>query len=135
MSTTSLHHTVVIPASPAEVYAAYTDPKLHAEFTGADATGEPKVGETFTAWSGYIEGTYLDIEPGKRVVQSWRTTEWPEDVAPSKLELIFTPAEDGGTTITMNHTEVPEEQADEYDAGWHASYWEPMTDYFTHGKA
>lgn len=128
--TVTLKQIVEIPASLAEVYAAYTDPKLHAAFTGAEATGEPKVGEAFTAWGGYIEGTFLELEPNKKVVQSWSTSEWPVGAAPSRLQLEFAPAEGGHTKITMTHTEVPAEQADEYEAGWHASYWEPLTEYF-----
>lgn len=128
--TVILKQVVEIPATPAEVYAAYTDPEQHAAFTGAEATGEPKEGEKFTAWGGYIEGEYLELEPDQRVVQSWSTSEWPTGAKPSKLELEFEPAGEGHTKITMTHSDVPAEQADEYDAGWHASYWEPLTEYF-----
>ena len=129
--TVILKQVVEIPATPAEVYAAYTDPKLHAAFTGAAASGEAKVGEKFTAWGGYIEGEYLEVEPNTKVIQSWSTSEWPEGAEPSRLELQFAPTGDGHTKITLIHSEVPAEQADEYDAGWHASYWEPLTDFFT----
>ena len=129
--TVILKQIVEIPATPEAVYAAYTDPEQHAAFTGAEATGEPKVGEAFTAWGGYIEGTYLALEPNKKVVQTWSTSEWPASAEPSQLELEFAPTGEGHTKITMTHSNVPAEQADEYDAGWHASYWEPLTEYFS----
>ena len=128
-STTILKQSVFIPATPEEVYEALTDPKIQAEFTGAEATGEPEVGESFTAWDGYIDGQYVELEPGKRIVAMWSTSEWPENAEPSTLELTFD-EEDNGTKITLVQTDVPSEQADDYDAGWHESYWEPLKDYF-----
>jgi len=127
--TSIIKQTVFMPATPDEVYEVYTDPKLHSEFTGAKATGEPEVGEDFTAWDGYIEGQYVELEPGKRVVQTWSTSEWPEGAEPSTLELTFD-ATDKGTNITLVQTDVPSEQSDDYDEGWHSSYWEPMQAYF-----
>lgn len=127
--TVALKQAVLIPASPAAVYRAYTDPKEHSAFTGAEATGEPKVGGAFTAWGGYIEGEYLELVPNERVVQAWSTSEWPAGYAPSRLELTFLPDGDG-TKVSLLQTEVPAEQADDYESGWHSSYWEPLTDYF-----
>ncbi len=131
--TTIIKQTVFMPATPEAVYEAYTDPKIHSEFTGSEATGKPEVGEDFTAWGGYIEGQYVELEPGKRVVQTWSTSEWPKDAEPSTVELTFD-AVKNGTNITLVHTDVPSEQSDEYDEGWHTSYWEPMTDYFESKK-
>ncbi len=127
--TVTLKQSVFIPAPPAEVYEAYTNPQRHAEFTGAEATGTPRVGEDFTAWDGYIEGEYLELEPEHKIVQSWSTSEWPEGYEPSHLEIVLEPS-DGGTKLTLTQTEVPAEQADDYEDGWHTSYWEPMTEYF-----
>ena len=127
--TAIIKQSVFMPATPEEVYEAYTNPELHSEFTGAKATGTPEVGEAFTAWDGYIEGQYVELDPGKRVVQTWSTSEWPEHAAPSTLELTFD-EKDGGTNITLVQTDVPSEQSDDYDEGWHSSYWEPMKAYF-----
>ena len=81
---------VIIPKiSPKQVYEAYVDPKKHSEFTDSEATGKPVVGGKFTAWDGYISGTFLELEEGKRVVQEWRSTDFPEDYPSSKLELTF----------------------------------------------
>lgn len=131
--TTIIKQTVFMPATPDEVYEAYTNPKIHSEFTGAKATGEPEVGEDFTAWDGYIDGQYVELEPGKRIVQLWSTSEWPKDADPSTLELTFD-EEKGGTKITLVQTDVPSEQSSDYDSGWHESYWEPMTAYFESKK-
>jgi uncharacterized protein YndB with AHSA1/START domain len=122
MEVTTIKDKVVIPATPEEVFDAFIDPKKHTAFTGSKATGSPKVGGKFTAWDGYISGKNLELEKGKRIVQEWITTEWPEGYAPSRLELTFTKVS-SGTEISMVHSNVPAEQADDYKQGWIDFYW------------
>lgn len=119
----------IIDASPMDVYEAYVDPKKHAAFTGDSATGTAKVGGKFAAGNGYISGKYLKLEKGKRILHEWTTTEWPKGYPPSLVELILKPKEKR-TELTMIHTNVPAEQAADYDQGWKDFYWEPMKKYF-----
>ena len=133
LKTATITQKVVIPASPEEVYDAFIDAKKHSAFTGAKATCDPKVGGEFTAWDGYISGRNLELGKGKRIVQEWSTTEWPSGYPPSRLEFTFREVK-GGTEITMTHSSVPEEQANEYRQGWIDNYWEPLKDYFTKRK-
>jgi len=130
MEVTTIEDKAVIPATPDEVYDAFLDPKKHAAFTGSKATGSPKVGEKFTSWDGYILGKNLELEKGKRIVQEWVTTEWPEGYLPSRLELTFRKVK-GGTEISMVHSNVPAEQAEEYAQGWKDFYWKPLVKYFS----
>lgn len=126
----TIKQTVIIPASPQEVYDAYVDPKKHTEFTGSKATGKAVVGGKFTAWDGYIFGKYLELENGKRLVQEWSSTDFPEGASPSRLELCFSKVPKG-TQLVMVHSEVPEEQAEETADGWVEWYWNPMKEYFS----
>ena len=126
---TTLTQKVTIPASPEKVYEAFVDPKKHSEFTGSKATGKAKVGGKFTAWDGYISGKHLELEKGKRIVQEWMTTDWPEGYAPSKLELTFKETSEG-TEISMVHSNVPAEQEKELAEGWEEFYWNPLKKYF-----
>ncbi|MGD0450499.1 MAG: SRPBCC domain-containing protein [Candidatus Bathyarchaeia archaeon] len=119
----------IIPASPKEVYDAYTDPKKHSAFTESKATGKPVVGGKFTAWDGYIFGKYLELDDGKRVVQEWSSTDFPQGYGPSRLELCFNKVPEG-TELIMVHSNVPEEQADETADGWVEWYWDPLKKYF-----
>lgn len=128
--TRTLRQTHSIPAPPSEVFDAYVDPVRHAVFTGAEATSEHEVGGRFTAHGGYISGEILELVPGERIVQSWKTTQWPEDAPPSRLEIRLSP-KDGGTELEMVHSEVPAEQADSYDQGWIDHYWDPLKRYFS----
>ncbi len=129
VATTSFELSIVISAPPERVYEALTDPKLHAAFTGARASGKPLPGSRFTAWDGYIEGRYLELEPPSRIVQQWSTTEWPEGAPPSRVEfrLLSVP---GGTELKLLHSEVPVEQAESYRQGWIEYYWQPLRRYF-----
>ena len=127
--TTTIKQKITIPATPEKVYEAYINPKKHSEFTGSKATGKPKVGSKFTAWDGYIQGRNLELEKGKRIVQEWTTTDWPENYPPSKLELTFQQTAQG-TEILMIHSNVPVEQEEELAEGWTEFYWKPMKKYF-----
>ena len=127
--TETIKQKVLIPATPMEVYEAFIDQKKHSKFTGSKATCDPKVGGKFTAWDGYISGKNIELDRGKRIVQEWQTTEWPEGHAPSRLELSFKKAE-GGTELFMVHSGVPAEQAADTAQGWIDFYWEPLKKYF-----
>lgn len=126
---TTIKQRVTVHATPEQVYEAFMDPKKHSDFTGSKATCNPKVGGKFTAWDGYISGKNLELEKGKRIVQEWISTDFPEGSAPSRLELKFTKTK-GGTQILMVHSNVPEEQADDVAEGWREFYWEPLKEYF-----
>ena len=122
---------IIIPkVSPKQVYDAYVDPKKHTAFTGSKATGKPVVGGKFTAWDEYISGKFLELEDGKRVVQEWISTDFPDGYPASKLELTFCEVPKG-TQIVMVHSNVPKEIADEAADGWSEFYWIPLKEYFS----
>jgi activator of HSP90 ATPase len=120
---------VVVPAEPAEVYKAFVNARVHAAFTGAAATGSARAGSRFTSWDGYISGVHRELVPGRRIVQEWTTTEWPDGAEPSQVEFSFKPVK-AGTEVRMVHSNVPAEQAESYRQGWIDYYWEPLKAYF-----
>jgi len=71
----------------------------------------------------------LELVRARKIVDEWRTSEWPEGFAPSRLEFRFAD-KDGGTEVTMVHSEVPESQAEAYRQGWVDYYWNPLKEYF-----
>jgi uncharacterized protein YndB with AHSA1/START domain len=119
----------VLPATPEQIYEAWLDTDDHSEMTGASATCDPKVGGLFTAWEGYIEGANVELEPFRRIVQRWRTLEFPDDAPDSLLEIVLE-ASNGGTILTINHSEIPDGQGDAYRQGWVDHYFEPMAAHF-----
>ncbi len=130
LETVTIEQTQFVSAKPVEVYDALVNPKKHGEFTGAKATGEAVAGGEFTAYDGYISGTYVELVRARKIVQDWRTSEWPEGYPPSRLEFQFAPKDDG-TEVTMTHSQVPAAQADAYRQGWVDYYWKPLEEYFS----
>jgi uncharacterized protein YndB with AHSA1/START domain len=118
-----------IPAAPAQIYDAWLDSESHTAMTGGGATASPVVGGSFTAWDGYISGQNLALEPGRRIVQSWRTTRFTPEDADSEIEVLLEPVA-GGTLLTLRHTNVPDGHTGYQDGGWQQHYFEPMKQYF-----
>jgi uncharacterized protein YndB with AHSA1/START domain len=120
----------MLPAQPADVYRAWLDARTHEAFTGGGvATSSPRIGGTFSAWEGYIRGTYLVLEPGERIVHAWRTTDFPMGAPDSRVEVLLAPAR-GGTLLTVVHAQIPAGQEADYQAGWTDFYFRPMKKYF-----
>ena len=129
MGTESVTVHAVIPATADRVYAAWLDGKEHGKMTGAPANVDARVGGEHTAWDGYISGTILSLEPSRRIVQSWRSTDFPLGHTDSRLEVHLREV-DGSCELTIVHAEIPAGQGAMYEAGWRDHYVEPMRRYF-----
>ena len=119
----------IIPAKPADIYKAWLSTKGHTAMTGSAARVNGKVGGKFSAWDGYIFGKTLELTPDQRIVQGWRTSEFPDDAPDSRLEVLLEEVK-AGTKVTFIHTELPKGQADSYRLGWEDFYFKPMKEYF-----
>ena len=123
----------MFPADPATVYECWISAKRHAEMTGSSATSEAKKGGAFTAWDGYITGKHLLLEPGKRIVQAWRTSEFPNAAPDSTVEIRLSRVPKG-TKLSLLQSDIPDGQSDMYAEGWLEHYFDPMTRYFQAGQ-
>ncbi len=122
--------TATIPASPEEIYEAWLDSLGHSEMTGGEANMSDEVGAEVSAWDGYISGRNLELIPAERIVQSWRTTEFADEHEDSVISIVLT--EIGGSTLlTLEHSNVPDNQRSYEEGGWQSNYFEPMVAYFT----
>jgi activator of HSP90 ATPase len=119
----------VIPAQPADIYKAWLSTKGHTAMTGSPAKVNGKIGGKFTAWDGYIFGTTLELIPDQFIVQAWRTSEFPNEVPDSLVEISLKEAK-GGTKVTLTHSQIPAGQAASYRQGWEDFYFKPMLAYF-----
>ena len=120
----------VIPATVSEIYTAWMSSEGHAAMTGSPAKVDGNVGGKFTAWDGYIFGSTLELEPQQRIVQAWRTSEFPDDAPDSHLEIVFEEVAKG-TKVTLTHSDMPEDQVHSYRQGWEDFYFKPMKEYFS----
>ena len=94
----------VIPARPERVFNAWLDASEHSLMTGGEAATVNPDG-SFTAYDGYISGRTLDTAPHSRIVQTWRSTEFPDGAADSRLEVLLEP-EGEGTKVTLKHSDL-----------------------------
>ena len=124
---------VTLPATPQALYRAWLSSADHTAFTGSPAQVSGRIGASFTAWDGYISGKNVRLVENRRIVQSWRTTEFPAGAPDSNLEILFDKVE-AGTRITIIHSEIPHGQISEYRKGWKDFYFTPMKEYFVHKK-
>lgn len=120
--------TTTIKAAPEMVYEAWLSSEKHSEMTGGEAVVSSELNAEFTAWDEYITGKNIELESGKRIVQSWRTVQFEEDEQDSQIEILLS-EKNGETELTLIHTNVPE-SGEHYIKGWDQSYFQPMKTYF-----
>lgn len=127
--TKTINQTIEFKATPEAVYEIIMDEKQHASFTSASATIGRKVGDKFSVWSGYATGKNLELVPNKKIVQTWRASDWPDGVE-SKVtfELI---AKNGGCELRFTQEGIPEDQYKDIKQGWIDNYWDLMKDYLS----
>jgi uncharacterized protein YndB with AHSA1/START domain len=120
-----------IPASPQQIYDAWLSSAGHAQITGGQpARISAQEGAEFTVWNGFISGRNRTLEPGRRIVQTWRATKFTNADADSQIEVLLEPVP-GGTKVTLHHTDVPDGHTSYRDGGWQKSYFEPMKRHFS----
>ncbi|MCB0751855.1 MAG: SRPBCC domain-containing protein [Ignavibacteriae bacterium] len=129
----SIKLSVTLPVEPKKVYNAWLSSKKHSAFTKSEAHIEKKVGSTFTAGEGYISGTTELLHMNKRIVQSWRTTDFNDEDNDSNLEILFEKV-NKGTKVSIVHTNLPKDSGKYYRKGWKDHYFKPMKDYFEESK-
>jgi activator of HSP90 ATPase len=123
---------VVLPAPAEQLYAAYLDPALHGEITGAPAVVSPEPGSPFSAFGGALAGTTLSVVAPSLIVQSWRSTNFLDTDPDSTLILSFVaegPDEAKTGRIDLIHLDVPEQDYEGVREGWDTYYWEPWREY------
>ena len=120
-----------LPAATETIYDAWLDSARHAAMTGSAAKAGARVGDAHSSWDGYITGETLEFVPGRRIVQSWRTTEFADSDPDSTVVVELEPTRTGtGTRLTLTHRGAPEGQTGYEIGGWRNFYFAPMKAYF-----
>ena len=127
--TVSFTVSAIFPIAPDMLYAAWLDAETHSAMTGTHAEITDIEVTPFKAGDGYIEGVNLELEPGKRILQRWRTRDFSDQDQDSTLEILFAP-EGEGTRMTIIHSNLPEDGM-QYKQGWIDHYFIPMQAYFS----
>ncbi len=120
----NIRQTVTFNAAPHEVYEILMDQKKHAELVGSTAKISRQVGGKFVIYGGEIDGTNLELVPDRKIVQTWRYSDWPKGHY-STVTFAFE-AVDKGTRLTFTQTDVPDDKYEDIKQGWKDYYWQPM---------
>lgn len=127
--------TAIFNTKPEDIYKAWLSTDGHSAITGSPAKVDGIVNGDFTAWDGYIWGTFLELEENKRILQAWRTSEFPDEAEDSIVEILLEEIASTDehrlamTKLTLIHTNIPEGQ-DSYKQGWEDFYFKPMKEYY-----
>ena len=109
-----------IKATPDVVFEYFTDPELIVKWLGLRANLDPQPNGVFFLDMGSVtvRGTYLSVEPPRRLVFSWGIP--GDDRLPagsSTVEVVLTP--DGeDTMVVLTHRGLPSNQLEPHRAGW-----------------
>ena len=115
----------VLAAPPHAVYDAWLDEAVLVEFIcpdgAAQVTVDPRVGGAIRITMIYpdrrheIEGEYIALDRPERISFSWRAS---RSAADSVVTVTFAPHDDGGTLMTIVHSQLPPDVSGRYDSGW-----------------
>lgn len=130
MTREALRVTTTVPVAPTTLYYAWLDGVQHTAMTGGTAKLEPEVGAKFSALDGYITGQIVALDLGRRILMSWRTSDFPAEAPDSRVEVHFE-ALGGSTRVLVLHTEIPEGQSETYRGTWNDKYFQPMRIHFS----
>jgi len=118
-----------------EAYKTFVDPARIAAFTRSP----PKVfegahkGGKFELFGGNVSGEYLELEPNKKIVQSWRLAQWPEGHH-STLKIEFDQNDvDHVTVMRVTWDGVPVGQEDVTKRNWLEYYVKSIKQAFGFG--
>ena len=125
-----IKQSVLLPASPRELYAQYLNSKAHGAITGGKVLISPRIGSRFDAFGGMLTGRVLDLIPGRLIVQAWRSGIFKKADLDSTLVLRFS-AKGKGACIDLVHVNVPDHDYRGVNAGWRKYYWKPWLEYLT----
>ena len=120
--------TVDIEAAPEAVFAYFVDAARLDRWLTVGATLDPRAGGVCVQHHAAadpergpfaMQGTFLEVDPPRRVVFTWGFTDPEVGVPPGStvVEVTLTPA-GAGTRVTLVHRDLPAAAADEHAAGW-----------------
>ena len=116
----------LIPATPADIYRALTNPLTIRLWTGDPAEMSTEPGSEFSLWDGSISGKNLAFEEGRKIVQQWYFGDQPED----SIVTIILHAHKQGTSVELKHTNIPDSEYDDMVEGWNDSYFGSLQEFY-----
>ncbi len=118
--------TFKINAEPSDIYSAITNPYTIELWSGYPAEMSKEPGSEFSLWEGDITGKNIEFITDRKVVQEWYFGEMAE-----KSIVTITIAPDSeNSAVTVEHTNIPDEEYDGIAEGWREYYFEAIKNFF-----
>jgi uncharacterized protein YndB with AHSA1/START domain len=115
--------TYAIRAPVERVWSALVEPALIERWgAGPGAVMDEQRGTAFRLWGGDIHGKNLEVDRWQRLVQEWYGGDWDE---PSIVTFSLS-EKNGVTSVVLNQTNVPDDEAESIDEGWDEYYMYPL---------
>lgn len=114
-----------LKAPPEDVYKALTNPNTIQLWSGEFAEMSTEPGSEFSLWEGSIVGKNISFEENKRIVQHWYFDQEDDSVVTIKLH-----EHKNGTSIELNHTNIPSEEYNDIVDGWDNMYFGSLQDFY-----
>jgi uncharacterized protein YndB with AHSA1/START domain len=115
-----------LPVPPEDVYNALTNPVTLQLWTGEPAEMSTVSGSGFSLWDGSIEGVNIAFETGKKIVQQWYFGDQEE----KSIVTITLHAKGPGTSVELSHSNIPDEEYDDFVEGWNNSYFGSLKEFY-----
>ena len=116
----------IIPASQQDVYLALTTPATIHLWSGEKAEMSTEPGSEFSLWDGSIIGKNLEFEQDFKIVQQW----YFGDQAEESIVTIKLHPHKHGTSLEINHTNIPDEDYDDIVEGWEDNYIAGLEEFY-----
>jgi len=116
----------LIPATPADIYRALTNPLTIRLWTGDPAEMSTEPGSEFSLWDGSIIGKNIAFEDDCKIVQQWYFGDQPED----SIVTILLHAHKQGTSVELTHTNIPDSEYNDMIEGWDESYFGSLREFY-----
>ncbi len=114
---------VETPASVEAAWEALTDPERVAEWlTDASPVGRPGDSYRLDFGDSVVEGSILELEPGRGFAHSWRWDGGEDEAPPTRVHWTVEGATGGGSRVTLRHDGWPATTADDTSRDDHLGY-------------
>jgi len=114
-----------IPATPDEIYLALTNPNTLLLWTGEPAEMTTEPGSEFSLWDGSIEGRNIEFVQDKMIKQQWYFDQEAESIVTITLT-----ANKKGTSVELVHTNIPDDEYNDFVDGWNTSYFGALKEFY-----
>ena len=119
----------ILLSPPQLVYNGWLDSWIHGAITEALAAIDPRVEGDFRLWSGSVRGKFVNLIPNQQCQMTWRTVEFPLEMADTLVTLSFKNHKKG-TLFHVYHTAIPDLFLEQFRFAWEDYYFPRMQRFF-----